>query len=336
MSHDYRKEKNLEYQTAIDDMLAEFPEYISAYNNDRSLTTQPRTRLAYLQDIRSFYRYVANRKNYDSINLVSLEDLNSFDVDFFNAYLSALTVTNERTSIHRKLVALRGLYKYLAKVKKVSNNAIFSVDMPKLPDKRVIAMDQAETEKFVDTIDIGVATQPGSQQDKYHNLQRTRDLAICMLILSSGIRVSECVGLNIDDVHLENCCLDIVRKGDKEGRVYFSDEAAEILADYLEERKYIDTEDDALFLSSRKQRIGVRAVQKLVRKYAQGAGISEHITVHKLRATFATAYYTATRDLQATSNALGHKKIETSQRYVKASEEILKENRNTVTLTRRH
>ena len=121
-----------------------------------------------------------------------------------------------------------------------------------------------------------------------------RDIALLTLMLGTGIRVSECVGLNIDDVDFKNDGIRIHRKGGKEVVVYFGDEVESALLSYIEERKKTEVvagHEEALFLSLQKKRISVRAVEKLVKKYAQTVTTVKHITPHKLRSTYGTNLY---------------------------------------------
>src|SRR5699024_8596292 len=129
---------------------------------------------------------------------------------------------------------------------------------------------------------------------------KARDLAIITLLLGTGIRVSECIGLNMEDVDFNNDGIKVRRKGGNEAIIYFGDEVRDALEEYLMEREEIITltgHEDALFLSMQKRRISVRAVENLVKKYADLISSLKNITPHKLRSTYGTSLYRETGDI---------------------------------------
>ena len=143
-------------------------------------------------------------------------------------------------------------------------------------------------------------------------------------MLGTGIRVSECVGLNIQDVDLKNDGIKILRKGGKEATVYFGDEVEELLTEYMEYRKSIlaaPGHEDALFLSMQKKRLGVRSVEKMVKKYALSVETLKKITPHKLRSTYGTNLYKETGDIYLVADVLGHTDVNTTKRHYAAIEE---------------
>ena len=144
------------------------------------------------------------------------------------------------------------------------------------------------------------------------------------LFLGTGIRVSECVGLNIEDVDLKNNGIKILRKGGNEVVVYFSDEVLEALLPYLEERKNIEAapgHSNALFLSMQKKRMSVRSVEKLVKKYARTVTTMKNITPHKLRSTYGTNLYNETGDIYLVADVLGHKDVNTTKKHYASLED---------------
>ena len=161
-------------------------------------------------------------------------------------------------------------------------------------------------------------------QKRFHEKTKTRDLAIMTLLLGTGIRVSECVGLDIDDVDFNNNGIRIRRKGGNEVVVYFGDEVREALLDYLEERKRlipIEGHTNALFLSMQMKRLGVRSVENLVKKYSQGVTKLKKITPHKLRSTYGTSLYRETGDIYLVADVLGHKDVNTTRKHYAAIED---------------
>ena len=152
----------------------------------------------------------------------------------------------------------------------------------------------------------------------------------------SSTRISECVGLNIHDVDFKNMCIKVTRKGGKEALVYFSDEAAEPLSIYIDERKKIDAasgHENALFLSSQRKRISVRTVENMVKKYARSSVPLKHITPHKLRSTFGTNLYRETDDIYLVADVLGHSDVNTTRKHYADMDDYRKRRaRNTVQL----
>ena len=161
-------------------------------------------------------------------------------------------------------------------------------------------------------------------QMKYHSKTRLRDVALLTLLLGTGIRVSECVGLDIDDVDFKNNGIKIRRKGGYEAVIYFGDEVADALHDYLEKRCHmipLEGHEKALFLSIQNRRITVRAVENLVKKYASSVTGLKKITPHKLRSTYGTALYRETGDIYLVADVLGHKDVNTTRKHYAAIED---------------
>lgn len=141
--------------------------------------------------------------------------------------------------------------------------------MPKLHDKEIIRLDPDEVAILLDTVETGEKLT--KKQLQYHEKNKLRDIALLTLMLGTGIRVSECVGIDISDVNFKNNGVKIRRKGGYEAVIYFGEEVKLALFDYLEQRSNItpvEGHENALFLSMQNKRITVRAVENLVKKYA--------------------------------------------------------------------
>ena len=159
---------------------------------------------------------------------------------------------------------------------------------------------------------------------------KVRDFAIITLFLNCGMRLSELVGININDVDKHFRSLTVTGKGNKQRIVYLNDACQEALADYAEERfseRYVKCDTNALFLSSRDQRISVKTVQWIVYKYLEMAGLeSKHYSVHKLRHTAATLMYqTGNVDVRVLKDILGHEQLNTTQIYTHVSNRSMEE-----------
>ena len=158
----------------------------------------------------------------------------------------------------------------------------------------------------------------------YYQKTKNRDLAILTLLLGTGIRVSECVGLNLTDVDFKNNGITVTRKGGSQMVVYFGEEVEKALRNYLETYRKAVTPlagyENALFLSTQRRRIGVQAVENMVKKYASQI-TNKRITPHKLRSTYGTALYKETGDIYLVADVLGHKDVNTTKKHYAAIDE---------------
>ena len=149
-------------------------------------------------------------------------------------------------------------------------------------------------------------------------------MAIITLLLGTGIRVSELVGLDIQDVDFKNGGIQVTRKGGNEMVVYFGEEVEKALLNYIEMRKNITPvagHEHALFYSTQRKRIGIQAVENLVKKYASQITTTKKITPHKLRSTYGTALYRETGDIYLVADVLGHKDVNTTRKHYAAMDE---------------
>lgn len=183
-------------------------------------------------------------------------------------------------------------------------------------------MDQGEIAQFLDEVENG--HQLSKKEREFHEKNNVRDLAMMQLMLGTGIRVSECVGLNLSDLDFNNNGIRIHRKGGKNVTIYFSDEVESGLRAYLEERKLKIPalgHEEALFLSMQNKRISVRSVEKMVKKYASRVTPLKHITPHKLRSSYGTNLYQETGDIYLVADVLGHSDVNTTKKHYAALEE---------------
>ena len=193
------------------------------------------------------------------------------------------------------------------------------VPMPKRHDKEIVRLDPNEVAILLDQVEDG--TKMTKSQMKFHDKTKVRDLALLTLLLGTGIRVSECVGLDISDVDFDNLAIKVRRKGGYEDVVYFGEEVEEALLSYLDQRKHMipmSGHEDALFLSLQNRRMAVRSVENLVKKYASLVTTTKKITPHKLRSTYGTTLYQETGDIYLVADVLGHKDVNTTRKHYAA------------------
>ena len=164
------------------------------------------------------------------------------------------------------------------------------------------------------------------QKKVYYEKTKTRDLAILTLLLGTGIRVSECVGLDINDIDFKNNGIKVTRKGGSEMVIYFGEEVRNALENYLETTRASATplpdHENALFLSTQRKRMGVQAIENMVKKYAKQVTPNKKITPHKLRSTYGTSLYKETGDIYLVAEGLGHKDEHTTKKHYAAIDDM--------------
>lgn len=209
-----------------------------------------------------------------NLNVSVLDQLKPIDIEEYMEYLKLYdspndqtTITNGERGLKRKISSLRSFYTYYYKRQAIETNPVQLVDMPKIHDKAIIRLDAGETAALLDYIEH-CGDQLTGQRKAYYEKTKLRDLAIVTLLLGTGIRVSECVGLDVEDIDFRNNGIRLIRKGGSEMVVYFGPEVEKALKDYLESRKAIsplEGHEHALFYSTQRKRIGVQAVENLVK-----------------------------------------------------------------------
>lgn len=334
---DEQNKNNLQKTKRI---ISELPGYVSDYFTARRSNTTTKTALSYAYDLRKFFVWLqANISELSHMELrsIPLENLSMLTARDIEEYIYFLQTDSENINhsagIDRKLSVLSSFFRYLYKNDMVPNNPCDKVIKPKATkDTRIIKMTSDEVKAFLNAIERG-SEAFSAHQANYLKKTRTRDLAIATTLLGTGIRVSECVGLDIKDIDFKNNRIKVTRKGGKIQNVPLSDEVVEALNSYLLERNKIAVDTDALFLSTLKNRISVGAVENMVNKYAEAIGTAYRITPHKLRKTYGTTLYEETGDIYLVASALGHENINTTkEHYAKQDERRLQEHRNTVKL----
>ena len=343
----YHEQIDIQNTTKLRNLLEDLPDFVGDFFRGIEQTTSSRTRIAYAYDLRIFFDYLLKNQeectDYTSktLPLSVLEHLTPRDLEKYMEYLKYYEKDddehlNQSEGIMRKVSTLRTFYNYFYRRELISYNPAALIEMPKKHDKVIVHLEPDEVAILLDSIDSGETLT--KKQKSYHSHTRKRDLAMIMLMLGTGIRVSECVGIDIKDVDLKNCGIKILRKGGKEVIIYFGDEVEEVLEDYLAQRKLIlarEGHEDALFLSIQKKRISVRSVELLVKKYTQAAVQLKKITPHKLRSTYGTSLYQETGDIYLVADVLGHKDVNTTKRhYAAIGDEKRRSARNKVHLRR--
>ena len=329
----YHEQRDMQNTLKLREVLKTLPDFARDYFRAAGTTTSTNTRIKYAYDIRIFFQFLLDEnpqyKNtpMTALTLTDLDRVTALDIEEYIEYLRAYKpadgeefITNGERGIKRKLSALRTFYAYYYKHEMLKNNPTVLIDMPKLHQKEIIRLDADEVAKLLELIESG-GQNLSLNQKAYFEKTKYRDLAIVTLLLGTGIRVSECVGLDIEDVDFANNGIRVVRKGGNEMIVYFGEEVENALRQYLDIRAGITPVagyEHALFYSSQRRRINVKTVENLVKKYAGQITTTKKITPHKLRSTYGTALYQETGDIYLVADVLGHKDVNTTKKHYAA------------------
>ncbi len=332
----YHEQTNIDYTLRLRDILRTLPPFTHDFFRAIEPTSSIRTRMNYAYDIRVFYHYlmennpVYSRYAVQQFTAADLERLQPVDIEEYMEYLKVYkrdddeTMVNGEKGLARKMSALRTFYGYYYKRQMISSNPTLLVEMPKIHEKAIIRLDADEVSMLLDFVESAGDKLTG-QSLTYYNKTKSRDLAILTLLLGTGIRVSECVGLDLNHIDFKNNGITVTRKGGNQMVVYFGDEVAHALSQYIEgDRKAVTPlpgHENALFLSTRRRRMGVQAVENMVKKYAKQVTPNKKITPHKLRSTYGTSLYKETGDIYLVADVLGHKDVNTTKKHYAAIDE---------------
>lgn len=305
-------------------------DYLNYLKSIRGLSSN--TIKEYSYDLNLLIRFMIVRKIYygnivkfnkefndDEINsIINPSFFETLTLQDFYSYLSYLdNEKNDTASTRsRKISAIKSFYKYLySEIEVINSNVSEKLTNPKISQRQPVYLTLTETERLLDTIN-----------NEKNDFLRSRDLAIVFTFLTTGMRLSELVSINITDI--VNDHFNIIGKGNKERTVYLTDNCLQLIYSYILVRaKYIgDKYIDALFISTRKKRISNRAVQSTIDKYLKKAGFDTSIySTHKLRHTAATLMYKyGNVDIRALKDILGHSNVSTTQIYTHLDDEDLK------------
>ena len=333
MAESYYQVRNFKNLKKIERLLDELPSFVSDYFLGIENQTSTLTRLNYAYDLRIFFDYLTKKiykdKTIPDLTLQDIENISGTDIERFLSYLNRYEYNgnvescNERAKA-RKLSTIRAMYKYFFSKDRIGVDNAAKVSMPKLHEKEIIRLEVNEVSALLNCADSGIGM--NNHQRAFHEKTKVRDVAILTLFLGTGIRISELVGLNDEDIDFTTNSFKVTRKGGNQAILYFSDEVADALARYLaykEDDKNTPQDEHALFLSLKMQRISVRAVENLVKKYSKIVTPLKKISPHKLRSTYGTQLYRETQDIYVVADVLGHKDVNTTKKhYAAISEDI--------------
>ena len=331
----YHEQTQIDNTLRLREVLKTLPPFAKDYFRAIEPRSSARTRINYAYDIRVFFHILMENnpiyKNYtiEQFTPADLERLEPVDIEEYMEYLKVYKrdeelITNGEKGLSRKMSALRSFYNYYFKHQIITKNPTLLVDMPILHEKAIIRLDADEVALLLDFVE-SAGSQLTGQALNYYLKTKDRDLAILTLLLGTGIRVSECVGLDINDVDFKNNGITVTRKGGNQMAVYFGSEVADALHNYMDgDRKAVTPlsgHENALFLSTQRKRMGIQAVENMVKKYACQVTPNKKITPHKLRSTYGTSLYKETGDIYLVADVLGHKDVNTTKKHYAAIDE---------------
>jgi integrase/recombinase XerC len=315
-------------------VIRDLPPFCAEYFRGIEPHTSILTRINYGYDLRLFFNYLTERvmefrgKKPQDLKIEDLRKIEAVHLEMFLEYITLYNrssdkqggdISNNESGKARKLSAIRSCFSHFYKKGYLDRNITELVDIPKIHEKAIIRLDVDEVAKLLDLVENGDGLT--DTQKRYHKYTKKRDLALLTLFLGTGIRISECVGLNITDFDFNNNGFKVTRKGGNQEFLYFGDEVREALESYLKERKQIRPlpgHEDSLFLSLQRRRLSHRAIQNLVKKYARIISPLKKISPHKLRSTYGTTLYRETGDIYLVADVLGHKDVNTTRKHYAA------------------
>ncbi len=279
--------------TELPSICAQFTSWLAIEKGYSTATVR-----AYATDLVQFEKFLKGH----GLSLGAYADITRDQVRGFLAELHRLGAA--KSSVSRKLSSLRGFFKYLERLELLPASPLAGVKNPK-QDKlqpRILNVDQALAvmEAKIDPDPEGV-----------------RDLALAELLYGSGLRISEALLLNVDDIDLSTRFVRVMGKGNKERVAPLSDESIKRLSRWLEQRHALNSShmQKALFLGVRGKRLNRRQAARIIGRLATLAGLPQHVHPHMLRHSFATHLLQGGADLRDVQELLGHKRIVTTQRY---------------------
>ncbi len=332
---EYKDEFMRQQRIRLRELTQRLPDFCGQYFRGIENRTGIRTRVGYAYDLAVFFDYLikhhpAFQKEMSQVTVEDLKEVTLNDLEMFLEYVRYYENAqgeehlNADATVKRKICALHSFYHYMCKKELLDNDPSSLLDTPKIREHEIIRLEPHEAANLLDKVETG--EELTKKQKDFHDKTGVRDLAIMTLLLGTGIRVSELVGLNLDDFDREEGCVHVYRKGGKEQAVYFGSEVENAVEAYKKERKKFNPlkgHEEALFLSLQGKRISVRSVELLVKKYA-GSVTKKKITPHKLRSTYGTMLYRETEDIYLVAGVLGHNDVNTTRKHYAALEQDLR------------
>ena len=332
---DYVRKQKADILEKFNELRSLLPSFTHPYLDGMMVDYQPNTLVAYARDLLTFFKYLQemnpalSKIEIRDIPIEAVDSLTAQDIIEYRNYLAynagKNAHSNQAVSIERRMAPLRGFYSTAVELGYLKNNPTtyhFGRKRKKSEKREIVYLEKNEVRNLLDTVDKSKVA--SSRQRMYAEKTRLRDSAILTLMLYTGIRVSECVGIDLDDLNFTNNSVRVTRKGGADQVVYFGEKTAKALEEYISSERpgYIGEEKEkALFLSTQKKRMTARAIEYMVKKFSQEAVPEKNISPHKMRSTYGTALYDETNDIRLVADVLGHEDVTTTARHYAAAKE---------------
>lgn len=313
-----RNEIDRKNMMAVDRITEAYPEEVKKYIYSLARKTSY-TKKAYAYYVVNFLEYI--KGNSKKINY---KDIKPMDIDGYMEYIRLDCDGKEKSATYRtaQLAAIKGFFMFLKRNNMISENPCQHTEIPKdTKIKEITIITDEDYKLMVNNIINGVGSDLArAKQSKWVY----RDIALLTIGITTGLRISAIVGINIDDINLKEKYIRVNEKGDVNKNIFIGDNTVDIIERWMWDRKYINCNDkEALFVGQKGNRLTPRAVEARFEQISEGTG--KKITPHKMRATCATKLYEKTGDIYLVQQQLGHKSIKNTQRYAKVSEEKRRE-----------
>ncbi len=333
MAEEYQNDLQLSLDKKVKTIVNDLPDFMSKFFKDlKTKGMSERTRLEYAYDMKRFMAFVSSQAGFKDVNINACKASDILDVltfDDIQEYLDTLNthihidkhgeakeIINSPSSKARKISSLRSLYKFYFRIGEINHNLSDLMDLPKIPDNNIVIMDKQQVSRILEA--VSDTTNMYNGEIIRHSKIVKRDYAIMMLFFGTGVRVSELVGIDLEDIDFYNASLIITRKGGDQDEVYFPSIVEEAIRDYVDNDRdnlLNGKEESALFISMQHKRMTVRSVQLMIKGYANKAGLNMKVTPHALRRTFGTNLYEETNDIYLVADALHHSSVETTRKH---------------------
>ncbi|OAS82122.1 MULTISPECIES: tyrosine recombinase XerS [Metabacillus] len=336
-------ESQQQHYKKLQSMLKELPWYVEEYIDHKRRKLSAASLLNYCHDYKIFFNWMISEQLFSgAVKDIPLERLEKLTVQQVEGFLYALQykLNNKEITVNRKLSALKSLFNYLQNIAEtrdlkpyIQRNVMAKIEFNELNESmettankmegKILLGDEYEKFRRFVAHDYGEIIKDNKKLLNFYKLNQERDTAIVSLILGSGLRLSEVVNLDIDDIDFSKYSARVIRKGNKEQYVFFSKIAMDDLQQYLkirENRYGVEKNNKSLFVAApmgpkgKSRRLTGRSIEKLIEKYAIGFG-KPALSVHKLRHSFATRYHSEINDVPKLRRQLGHSSIQTTMIY---------------------
>lgn len=340
----YYRDRDKKYAIQREHYLSCLPFFVTQYMDAMEGNKAPSTLATYSRQLYTFFSWLYDTDIINNpIKEWTLDDLKIIKTSDITMFIRQLRKDNASdATVLSYIRTISALYSFFINDTEydVMINPAAGVIRPKKKNKQHIYLDKIDMNRFENTLISGKGLT--ERMTKYRDTINTpsRDIAIMSVLVDTGVRVSELVGMNLSDIDFERYRFPVQRKGQNIQNVYFSDQTAVYMQEYIIERKKVaEKNENAFFVSfigtHKGKRLSVRSVEKIVKKYAMAAGVSnaEQIHTHSLRHTCAMALLSATGNLALTQKKLGHASVQATAIYAKADDRDLEKNRNTNALS---